>query len=42
MTQQVATVFEGGIRKHPADWHMLQRLWLDDLEDDDPRKARTA
>jgi hypothetical protein len=26
MTQQVADAFEEGIRAHPADWHMLQRL----------------
>jgi lauroyl/myristoyl acyltransferase len=39
MTQQVATVFEGAIREHPVDWHMLQRLWLEDLRDGDPRKA---
>jgi KDO2-lipid IV(A) lauroyltransferase len=32
MTQQVADAFEEGIRAHPADWHMLQRLWLDDLD----------
>jgi KDO2-lipid IV(A) lauroyltransferase len=31
MTQSVAEVFEAGIREHPADWHMLQRLWLADL-----------
>ena len=24
MTQQLATVFEQGIREHPEDWHMLQ------------------
>jgi KDO2-lipid IV(A) lauroyltransferase len=40
MTQQLATAFEDGIARHPADWHMLQRLWLDDLDDGDPRKAR--
>jgi KDO2-lipid IV(A) lauroyltransferase len=34
MTQQVADAFEQGIRAHPADWHMLQRLWLDDLDPD--------
>ena len=34
MTQQVADAFERGIREHPADWHMLQRLWLDDLDPD--------
>lgn len=37
MTQAVAEVFEQGIREHPEDWHMLQRLWLSDL---DPAKAR--
>jgi lauroyl/myristoyl acyltransferase len=42
MTQAVATAFEGGIARYPADWHMLQRLWLDDLADGDPRKARQA
>jgi lauroyl/myristoyl acyltransferase len=30
MTQQLADSFARGIRQHPADWHMLQRLWLDD------------
>jgi KDO2-lipid IV(A) lauroyltransferase len=31
LTQAVADAFEGEIREHPADWHMLQRLWLADL-----------
>ncbi len=31
MTQQVAAVFEDSIRAHPVDWHMLARLWVDDL-----------
>jgi KDO2-lipid IV(A) lauroyltransferase len=31
MTQQVADCFATGIRQHPADWHMLQKLWLADL-----------
>jgi KDO2-lipid IV(A) lauroyltransferase len=31
MTQQLADAFAVGIREHPADWHMLQRLWLEDL-----------
>ena len=39
MTQRVAEAFEEGIRAHPADWHMLQRLWLSDL---DPAKAPPA
>lgn len=32
MTQQIADSFAAGIREHPADWHMLQRLWRDDLK----------
>lgn len=32
MTQAVASAFESAIARHPQDWHMLQRLWLDDLE----------
>jgi lauroyl/myristoyl acyltransferase len=33
MTQQVADVVSEGIRLHPQDWHMLQRVFLADLED---------
>lgn len=29
LTQQVADRLAAGIAAHPADWHMLQRLWLD-------------
>lgn len=36
MTQGVADAFARGIAEHPQDWHMLQRLWLDDL---DPRSV---
>src|ERR1039457_6257858 len=32
MTQQIARVFEAGIREHPADWHMLQRVFVADLD----------
>jgi phosphatidylinositol dimannoside acyltransferase len=39
MTQQVASVFEAGIREHPEDWHMLQPLWLADLRDRHPQAA---
>jgi KDO2-lipid IV(A) lauroyltransferase len=39
MTQGLATAFEHGIAEHPQDWHMLQRVWLDDLDPDDPRRA---
>ena len=38
MTQQLAAVFEQGIREHPEDWHMLQRLFVADLDPD--RRAR--
>jgi len=30
-TQALANVFEEQIALHPADWHMLQKLWLSDL-----------
>jgi KDO2-lipid IV(A) lauroyltransferase len=36
MTQALADAFATGIAAHPEDWHMLQRLWLADL---DPAKA---
>nr|WP_203605779.1 phosphatidylinositol mannoside acyltransferase [Streptomyces sp. SID8014] len=36
MTQALADAFAEGIADHPEDWHMLQRLWLDDLE---PRES---
>lgn len=32
MTQNLADAFASGIAEHPEDWHMLQRLWLADLE----------
>jgi phosphatidylinositol dimannoside acyltransferase len=32
MTQEIARVFEQGIREHPADWHMLQRVFVADLD----------
>ena len=35
-TQQLADHFARRIVEHPADWHMLQRLWLADLP---PRPA---
>jgi phosphatidylinositol dimannoside acyltransferase len=34
MTQQMADVFEEGIREHPEDWHMLQRVFVADLDPD--------
>ncbi len=39
MTQQMATVFEQAISEHPEDWHMLQRIFVADL--DPERLARS-
>lgn len=39
MTQLMADAFAEGVARHPEDWHMLQRLWLADLE---PRPASTG
>jgi phosphatidylinositol dimannoside acyltransferase len=39
MTQVMADAFARGIAAAPQDWHMLQRLWLEDLAPDDPRRA---
>jgi phosphatidylinositol dimannoside acyltransferase len=32
MTQGLATVFEAAITEHPQDWHMLQPVFTDDLD----------
>jgi len=32
MSQQLARVFEAAIAEHPADWHMLQRVFTADLD----------
>lgn len=39
MTQRLADAFAEGIAAHPADWHMLQRLWREDLT---PRRPSSA
>jgi KDO2-lipid IV(A) lauroyltransferase len=31
MTQELADAFAEGIAAHPEDWHMLQRVWVEDL-----------
>ncbi|WP_010541651.1 phosphatidylinositol mannoside acyltransferase [Dietzia alimentaria] len=36
--QSMADLFAEGIARHPADWHMLQPLWLEDLPAE--RRAR--
>jgi KDO2-lipid IV(A) lauroyltransferase len=30
LVQKSAKNFEDGIRKYPQDWHMLQRIWIDE------------
>nr|WP_250768707.1 phosphatidylinositol mannoside acyltransferase [Streptomyces sp. MSC1_001] len=42
MTQAMADAFAGGIAEHPEDWHMLQRLWLADLEARPEREGGAA
>ncbi|MFD3336499.1 phosphatidylinositol mannoside acyltransferase [Streptomyces sp. NPDC058700] len=42
MTQALADAFAAGIADHPEDWHMLQRLWLADLEERPERDGGTA
>jgi phosphatidylinositol dimannoside acyltransferase len=34
MSQQLAERYEAGIRAHPQDWHMLQRVFTADLDPD--------
>ncbi|MBA2549684.1 MAG: phosphatidylinositol mannoside acyltransferase [Nocardioidaceae bacterium] len=38
-TAELASVFSSAIARDPADWHMLQRVFVDDLA---PRTATTA
>jgi KDO2-lipid IV(A) lauroyltransferase len=33
LTQRIADGLAVGIAEHPADWHMLQKLWIDDRAD---------
>ena len=43
MTQNLADVFAGAIAEHPADWHMVQRVWEADLSPhESARFARTS
>jgi lauroyl/myristoyl acyltransferase len=39
MTQEVARHYEDGIRAHPQDWHMLQKVFVADL---DPERLAAA
>jgi phosphatidylinositol dimannoside acyltransferase len=38
MMQEVARLFEAGVRAHPQDWHMLQRVFVADLDPGRPRR----
>jgi KDO2-lipid IV(A) lauroyltransferase len=29
-TQRIADHFAADIAEHPPDWHMLQRIWIDE------------
>jgi phosphatidylinositol dimannoside acyltransferase len=42
MMQEVARLFEAGIRAHPQDWHMLQRVFVADLDPERLRRAAEA
>jgi KDO2-lipid IV(A) lauroyltransferase len=38
LTQQVADGLARGIAANPADWHMLQKLWLSEPGAPDPKE----
>jgi KDO2-lipid IV(A) lauroyltransferase len=40
MTQALATVFEEAICEHPEDWHMLQKVFVNDLEPERLARSR--
>ncbi|HEY6495404.1 MAG TPA: phosphatidylinositol mannoside acyltransferase [Trebonia sp.] len=44
MTQALATVFEQAISEHPEDWHMLQKVFVNDLDPErlDRSRARAG
>ncbi len=42
ITQSIAGRFEIGIGEHPSDWHMLQPLWLADLDQERLARAGAA
>jgi KDO2-lipid IV(A) lauroyltransferase len=41
-TQQIADELAAGIAAHPADWHMLQRVWLSESPSSAPPAAAAA
>jgi lauroyl/myristoyl acyltransferase len=40
MTKELAAVFEQAIREHPEDWHMLQKVFVRDLDPDRLARSR--
>ncbi|MEU8336398.1 phosphatidylinositol mannoside acyltransferase [Micromonospora tulbaghiae] len=40
VTQRIADGLAAGIARHPQDWHMLQRMWLDQGRDGTPMSAQ--
>ncbi len=42
MMQQLAAVFEQAIKEHPEDWHMLQRVFAADLDQERLKPARSG
>jgi len=40
MTAALAAVFEQAIREHPEDWHMLQKVFVSDLDPDRLARSR--
>jgi KDO2-lipid IV(A) lauroyltransferase len=42
LTQRVADQLAAGIARHPRDWHMLQRVWLDDPAPGQPSTPTSA
>jgi phosphatidylinositol dimannoside acyltransferase len=40
MTQAMVRVFEQGISEHPEDWHMLQRVFVNDLDPERIARSR--
>jgi KDO2-lipid IV(A) lauroyltransferase len=42
MTQQLASVFEQAISDHPEDWHMLQRVFVADLDPERLARSRNG
>ncbi|MBQ1043206.1 MULTISPECIES: phosphatidylinositol mannoside acyltransferase [unclassified Micromonospora] len=40
VTQRIADGLAAGIARHPQDWHMLQRMWLDQGRDGTPTPAQ--